>query len=90
MGDGFANLINILNPKKIILGGPLSIAGDHVLPAIQETVCEHPLPEIDGQVEVNPSVFGPDTSLIDAISIVFEDILSNPSLVERSDQKETI
>ena len=34
MGLGFATLINIFNPEKVILGGPLSIIGDYLLPAI--------------------------------------------------------
>ncbi|MCL4530753.1 MAG: ROK family protein [Chloroflexi bacterium] len=83
MGQGFASLINIFNPDKIILGGPLSSAGSYLLPAIKETVDKHSLPEIDQQVEVCLSTFGPDASLIGAIAIVVDDILSNPSHVER-------
>ncbi len=83
MGQGFANLINIFNPEKIILGGPLSIAGNYLLPAIRETVREHSLPEIDQQVEINLSTFGTDASLIGAVAIVVDDILSNPTLIER-------
>ena len=83
MGQGFASLINIFNPEKIILGGPLSIAGKYLLPAVEETVDRHSLPEIDQQVEVCLSSFGPDASLIGAVSIVVDDILSNPSHAER-------
>jgi glucokinase-like ROK family protein len=83
MGQGFAGLINIFNPEKIILGGPLSIAGDYLLPGIKETVSHHALPEIDQQVEVLLSSFGPDASLIGAIAIVVDDVLSNPMSVER-------
>jgi predicted NBD/HSP70 family sugar kinase len=83
MGQGFASLINIFNPEKIILGGPLSIAGKYLLPAVEETIDRHSLPEIDQQVEVCLSSFGPDASLIGAVSIVVDDILSNPSHAER-------
>lgn len=83
MGQGFASLINIFNPEKIILGGPLSIAGEYLLPSVKETVDKHSLPEIDQQVEVCLSSFGPDASLIGAVSIVVDHILSNPSQVER-------
>ncbi len=78
MGQGFAGLINIFNPEKIILGGPLSIAGEYLLPAIKETVARHSLPEIDRQAEVLLSTFGPDASLIGAIAIVVDDVLSKP------------
>lgn len=83
MGQGFAGLINIFNPERIILGGPLSVAGEYLLPAIQETVSLHALPEINKQVEILLSPFGPDASLIGAIAIVADDLLSHPVKVER-------
>ena len=83
MGQGFASLINIFNPEKIILGGPLSIAGKYLLPAIKETIAHHSLPEIDQQAEVQLSTFGPDASLIGAIAIVVDDVLSKPMNIER-------
>ncbi len=83
MGQGLAGLANIFNPEKIILGGPLSIAGDYLLPSIRKTVSKHSLPEIDQQVEIGLSVFGPDASLIGAVAIVVDDILKNPIHVER-------
>ena len=83
MGQGIAGLINIFNPEKIILGGPLSVAGDYLLPGIKETVSRHALPEIGRQAEVLLSSFGPDASLIGAVAIVVDDVLSNPMIVER-------
>lgn len=79
MGQGLAGLINIFNPEKIILGGPLSIAGEYLLPAIKETVDRHSLPEIDQQAEILLSPFGPDASLIGAIAIVVDNALSHPT-----------
>ncbi len=78
MGQGLAGLVNIFNPDKIILGGPLSVAGEYLLPSIRETVSRHSMPEIDQQAEVVLSPFGPDASLIGAIAIVADDILSLP------------
>jgi predicted NBD/HSP70 family sugar kinase len=83
MGQGFAGLINIFNPEKIILGGPLSMAGQYLLPVIEETVSLHSLPEIGRQARVVLSNFGPDASLIGAIAIVVDDVLANPTHVER-------
>lgn len=83
MGQGFAGLISIFNPDKIILGGPLSIAGEYLLPSIREVIPHHTLPEIDQQAEVIMSSFGPNASLIGAIAIVVDDVLSHPTQVER-------
>ncbi|MGD0574674.1 MAG: ROK family transcriptional regulator [Anaerolineales bacterium] len=83
MGQGFATLVNFLNPEKIILGGPLSIVGKYLLPSLKKTVNQYSLPEIGQQVEVVVSEFGLDASLIGAIAIVVEDVLTHPALLER-------
>ena len=82
MGLGFATLINIFNPEKVILGGPLSIIGEYLLPAILLSVKKHTLSEINQQVEILISEFGPDASVIGAVALVVNDILINPSRVE--------
>jgi glucokinase-like ROK family protein len=78
MGQGFAGLINIFNPEKIILGGPLSVAGEYLLPAIKDVIARRSMPEFDQQTEVLLSSFGPDASLIGAIAIVADDVLAKP------------
>ncbi len=83
MGTGFAVLINLFNPEKIILGGPISAAGQYLMPAIQESVKRHAMHEILVQTEINLSAFGPDASLIGAAAVVVDDVLSNPSHVEK-------
>ena len=83
MGLGFASIINILNPEKIILGGPLSVVGDYLLPTIRSVAPRHSLPEMRPTVEIILSSFETTASLIGAISIVVDDILSNPTHVGR-------
>jgi predicted NBD/HSP70 family sugar kinase len=78
MGQGFATLINFFNPEKIILGGPL-------LPAIQEVVLRHSLPVVNQEMEVVLSHFGTDASLIGAISIVVDAVLSHPYALKGGD-----
>jgi predicted NBD/HSP70 family sugar kinase len=83
MGIGFASLINMLNPEKIILGGPLSIFGEYLLPSIKDVATKNALPEMRPTVEILQSSFDTDASLIGAVSIVVDDILSNPTHIER-------
>lgn len=90
MGHGFAILINILNPEKIILGGPLSVLGDHLLPTIEATAIQHALPESGSWVQIARSSFGTDASLMGAVSIVVDDILSHPAKVERRARNQKI
>jgi glucokinase-like ROK family protein len=83
MGIGFAGLVNIFNPEKIILGGPISVAGDYLLPSIRQSVNKRAMQEIVVQTEINNSAFGPDASLIGAAAVVVDDILTNPTHVEK-------
>jgi predicted NBD/HSP70 family sugar kinase len=83
LGLGFASLIDIFNPEKIILGGPLSIVGKYLLPSIKATATEHSLSDVNPKVDIHISSFESDAILIGAISIVVDDILSTPTLVER-------
>ncbi len=83
MGNGFAGLVNIFNPEKIILGGPISIAGNFLLPSIRQSVNKHAMHEIVLQTEIDLSAFGPDASLIGSAAVVVDDILTNPSHVEK-------
>lgn len=79
LGIGIAALINVLNPEKVIIGGPVSMAGEHLLPAVIESVRLHGMQEIVAQVEISLSAFGPDASVIGAAAVVVNDILMNPS-----------
>ena len=83
MGLGLATLLNMFNPEKIFLGGPLSIVGNYLLPAIKESAIIHALPEMRPNIEILLSSFEQDASLIGAISIVVDDILSKPTQIER-------
>jgi predicted NBD/HSP70 family sugar kinase len=83
MGSGFACLANVFNPQKIILGGPVSLVGAHLLPAIITSMNEQAMAEIAAQTEVGISAFGVDASLIGAAAVVVDDILSNPTQVAK-------
>lgn len=83
LGLGFAGLIDIFNPEKIILGGPLSTVGNYLLPAIIETAGSHSFTVTDPNAEILLSRFETDAVLIGAISIVVDDVLSNPTHVKR-------
>ena len=87
IGLGIANLINIFNPEKIIFGGPLSIVGEYLLPSIKDTALKHSLPEINPNVEILLSGFAKNASLIGAVSIVVDDILQSPTIIDRPVQQ---
>ncbi|MBT3320698.1 MAG: ROK family transcriptional regulator [Anaerolineae bacterium] len=83
MGLGIATLVSVLNPEKVILGGPLSIVGNYLLPSIKEVVNKRSLPELRPGIEIQLSAFEKDASLIGAVSIVVDNIFSNPTGYKR-------
>ncbi len=90
MGTGLAVLVNLFNPEKIVLGGPVSIAGEFLMPSIRESVSRHAMQEILAQTEINLSAFGPDASLVGAAAVVIDDVLTHPSHVEKEVMPQTI
>ncbi len=83
MGTGLAVLVNMFNPEKIVLGGPVSIAGEYLMPSIRDSVSKHAMQEILSQTEIDLSAFGPDASLVGAAAVVVDDVLTFPSHVEK-------
>jgi len=83
MGMGLAGLVNIFNPEKVIVGGPISVVGEYLLPSIRTSVSKFSMAEIAVQTEVSLSEFGSDASLVGAAAIVVDNILRNPTHIER-------
>ena len=83
IGSGFAGLVNIFNPEKIVLAGPLCTAGAFLMPTILSGIKQHAMSEIAAQTEISLSAFGGDASLIGAAAVVVDDILANPTQVLR-------
>lgn len=83
MGQGFVGLINTFTPQMVILGGPLSAVGGYLLPTITDYVAYHSFNEFGAQVQVLLSSFAEDASLIGGTAVVVDDILNNPTRLER-------
>ena len=83
LGRTIANLANVLNPERVLLGGSLSgvleIAGDE----IRRSLDEHVLGGTDGAVELLPPALGDDASLLGAAELAFAALLDDPALTLR-------
>ena len=76
-GIGIANLINALNPRRIILHGESVAGGLPFLRAILQTVQERTLKRPREMVEIVFSDLGDDVGLIGATSLVMEAFFHN-------------
>ena len=52
IGSGVANLCNLLNPSRVVLGGDLAEAGELVLGPIRESVARYAIPSAARQLSV--------------------------------------
>ncbi|MCJ1909936.1 ROK family transcriptional regulator [Planococcus ruber] len=74
MGIGLTNLIHIINPEKIVLGGGVSKAEKFLLPAIRETIAQSALTESASQTRVEITKLGDDATLFGAITLLLVDV----------------
>ncbi len=58
IGSGVANLCNLLNPSRVVLGGDLAEAGELVLGPIRESVGRYAIPARRGELSVLPGALG--------------------------------
>lgn len=66
-GIAVANLINILNPEVVVIGGGLMDALENeMMPVITKTLGEHAMPGTDKGVKILPSKLGDDAGITGA------------------------
>lgn len=78
LGQVLANLVNLLNPQVVVLGGALagifSCARTDVLAHLRGQAMAAPC----AMVDVRTSALGADSSLLGAAELIFEDLLADP------------
>ncbi|MDI6829461.1 MAG: ROK family protein [Armatimonadota bacterium] len=72
IGLGVANVVNILNPRLVIIGGGVSKAGDMLLLPIKETVQQRAMKQLVDDVTIVPGVLGDLAGIIGAIFMAVE------------------
>lgn len=68
LGIGIANLINILNPELIVIGGGVSQAGNIVLESIKKTALERAMETSAKEVKIVPVQLGDDIGAVGAVA----------------------
>jgi len=71
IGVAVANLVNLLNPQRVIIGGELSSAGDALLRPISQMVHSYAIPSAAERVEIVLSELGKRSEVIGAAMIAW-------------------
>lgn len=72
VGVGIANLLNVLNPGLVVLGGELAAAGDFFLDAVLRSVRERAMPKAAQEAEICFSGVGHDAVAIGAATVMLQ------------------
>lgn len=74
LGLVVSHLVNIFDPKMVILGGALNYAKDFIQPAVEKVVRENALKLNREDLEITNSHLGQESSVMGAIGLVLENI----------------
>ncbi|GAA2083099.1 ROK family transcriptional regulator [Streptomyces albiaxialis] len=74
IGSGVASLCNLLNPSRVVLGGPLAEARDLVLDPVRDSVARYAIPSAARQLKVVPGELGSRAEVLGALALVLSEM----------------
>ncbi len=79
LGLGLAGLVNVLNPRLVVLGGLFGRIHPWIAAILEEELTRRALPAPRALVKVVPASLGLDAPLLGAAELAFEPLLSDPA-----------
>jgi predicted NBD/HSP70 family sugar kinase/biotin operon repressor len=73
IGAAVADLCNLINPERIVVGGSMAIAGDLLLDPLREAVGLRAIPSAAEDVEIVPGELGERAELLGAVALVLHE-----------------
>jgi predicted NBD/HSP70 family sugar kinase len=73
IGVALANLCNLLNPERVIVGGELSAAGDVLLEPVVQSLRRHAIPTAANDVDVVAGRLGKRAEVMGALAVVLRE-----------------
>jgi predicted NBD/HSP70 family sugar kinase len=72
-GVAVANLCNLVNPERIVVGGSMGRVGDLLLDPLRESVSLRAIPSAAADVEIVPGQLGERAELLGAVALVLQE-----------------
>jgi predicted NBD/HSP70 family sugar kinase len=79
LGIGISSLVNALNPELVVFGGILSLAGEFLLPVVEDELERRALPWNRGATQVVLAQHGVDACVIGGLAMAYQTILAQPN-----------
>lgn len=78
IGLGIGNLINLLDPAVVVVGGGTSRAGSHLMESLTETARSRTLPALRDRVQILQTLLGEDSCPVGGAALVIEELFRAP------------
>jgi predicted NBD/HSP70 family sugar kinase len=69
VGLAAANMCNLLNPERIVLGGELSQAADLLIEPMRDVISRHGIPSAARRVDIVPAALGSRSQVLGAVAL---------------------
>ena len=73
VGAAVANLCNLLNPERVVIGGELAVAGELLLAPMREIVGRYGIPSAVATTEIVLGALGPHAHVLGAVATVLRE-----------------
>jgi glucokinase len=74
LGNALANIVHLVNPSMIILGGPVAQAGDLLIEPLRTRIMDLCLPAATQSLRLAQGSLGPEANLVGAVTLALQDI----------------
>ncbi|MDL9977973.1 ROK family protein [Microbacterium sp. ASV49] len=82
VGEVLATVVNLLNPRVIVIGGAVAHAGEHLLAGVREVVYRRSIPLATQHLAVVQSQAGETAGVLGATIMVTQQVLSSEAVEE--------
>ena len=72
LGTGVASMINAFNPRRIVLGGGVTRAGDLLFEPVRRIALQRAIPALAEVVEITPAALGDRAGILGAVAVALE------------------
>lgn len=80
LGVAVSGMLNLMNPRLVIVGGGITTLGDHFLDPLRETVQQRTRVSSGAGSSIVMSQLGPQSVAVGAATLVLKEALANPRL----------
>lgn len=81
LGVALSNVVNLLNPSRVVFGGHLAALFDLIAPTLRRTLEENAMGPLKGDLRLLVSSFGQDAVPVGGVALAMEAFLSNRAQV---------